>query len=149
MTLSPPARVLPPGLALAAVFVIVAMAGRCLAGPAPGEPGAGESARRMVNDRCPVMTDDFASPLHEVEYRGSVVRFCCRECVEQFEANPVPFLANVSHLPPEVAKAAIAEARGDPGWVGPALLAVTGLLAVWLAARAARGWRLRHPASTL
>lgn len=105
------------------------------AGPARAQATSGdEPARRVVNDRCPVMTDEFASPLHEVEFHGSLVRFCCHECVDRFEADPVPFLKNVPHLPPEVVRLAKGETRGN-GWMRPVLLTVAVLLACWVAVR--------------
>ncbi len=119
-------------LALAALFVfLVAAASPARPAPAsvPDEPD-----RRIVNDRCPVMTDEFASPLHEVDFRGSTVRFCCRDCVERFEADSLPFLKNIPHLPPEVVQAATADAH-NKGWTRPVFLSLAALLAVWVAAR--------------
>lgn len=128
-----------PGSALATLLLFLLAAAPCAAGQPPSA-ARDVPARRVVNDRCPVMTDDFASPLHEVEYRGSAVRFCCRECVDRFEADPVPFLKNLRHLPPEVVQAAIAESQ-DPRWTRPMLLGSATLLAVWVAVRL---WRRRH-----
>ena len=144
----------PLALALAVAVVLASSAGAAAAGtrsagheraalPDPADAGR---VPRVVNDRCPVMTGDFASPLHEVQYRGSTVRFCCRECVDRFEADPLPFLNRIPHLPPEVVEAAIAETRPAPTWVRPAGLALVAALVAWAAVRL-RAARHRHQTS--
>ncbi len=48
-----------------------------------------------VNTRCPVEPSEPASAEYEVTYRGKKVRFCCAGCMEEFQANPRPFLAGL------------------------------------------------------
>src|SRR5688500_9410168 len=58
-----------------------------------------EAERRLVNDRCPVMEDEPASPLCEVQFRGVAVRFCCSDCRETFTEDPAPYLSRLPQLP--------------------------------------------------
>ena len=44
--------------------------------------------RPLVNDRCPVMSDEFASPTQEITFHGAAVRFCCGKCKRRFEDEP-------------------------------------------------------------
>lgn len=77
----------------------------------PASPGlpATQSARRLVNDMCPVMPEEFASPQHEVSFRGVAVRLCCRTCREKFTANPEKYVARLPHV--RQASAAVPEPR--------------------------------------
>jgi hypothetical protein len=107
-----------------------------------------ESPRPLVNDRCPVMNDEFASPAQEINFHGALVRFCCGKCKRRFQDDPVPFLAHLPQLSPETMQAIVAEAQGAARaaavedrvdrWTRPLLLTAAGLLAAWLVIRIAR-----------
>jgi hypothetical protein len=109
-----------------------------------GPQAAGAS--RVVNDRCPVMADEFASPQHEIEFRGSAVRFCCDECKGKFLSVPAVYVTHLPHLPAETVQAVIAQAqrqtrteqadRWVDRWGRPALLGLAVLVAAGLSARA-------------
>src|SRR3712207_5808918 len=92
-----------PVVAAFTLVMACLIAGHPPAAPARAADAAAEPARRLVNDRCPVMTDEFTTPLHEITFRGVAVRFCCRECKERFLLNPDPYLANLPHVPPQTA----------------------------------------------
>ena len=98
-----PARLIASGKSLALLIVIL------LYSPRPAEADAGP-ATRPVNDRCPVMTDEAASPLHEITFHGAAVRFCCARCKDRFLLEPQAYLARLPHVPPE--------APADPGAPG-------------------------------
>ena len=105
----------------------------------------GESARPLVNDRCPVMPDEFASPTQEITFHGAAVRFCCGKCKGRFEDDPASFVARLPQLSPEVVRAVFAESQTAhraahaeavvDRWTRPALLTVAGLLTAWLVVR--------------
>src|SRR3712207_5958865 len=83
-------RVVNPG-----AWIVVALVGAC-AGASPADvaaapatapapaPAPAPAGNRVVNDRCPVMPDEPASPLQEVMFQGVPVRFCCDDCSERF-----------------------------------------------------------------
>lgn len=108
----------------------------------------GPSTDRLVNDRCPVMTEEFTSPLHELETGGVTVRFCCDKCRARFEDDPAPYLSHLPQVTPAVAQAIVAGNRANVSqtnakhwldrWMRPIFLAVAGLLSAWLIARIAR-----------
>src|SRR4051812_47953639 len=73
--------------------------------------GAGETtgpSERLVNDRCPVMTDEFTSPLHELQTGGVTVRFCCDKCRARFEDDPAPYLSHLPQVTPAAAQLILA-----------------------------------------
>ena len=130
------------------VMAVVAAAG------ASDDATDGESARPLVNDRCPVMSDEFASPTQEITFHGVSVRFCCGKCKRRFEDDPATFVARLPQLSPEVVeavmvesqeahRAAHAEALVDR-WTRPLLLTAAGLLTGWLLVRL---YRRRPPAN--
>jgi hypothetical protein len=109
---------------------------------------AAEPSARMVNDHCPVMQDEPASPQHEVQFRGYAVRFCCDKCKDKFADDPVPYLSYLPQLPSATIYAAVADAqrkahgRQAAGfvdrWFEPAVLAAATLLAGLVALRVIR-----------
>ena len=111
---------------------------------AAGSAG-GEAPRPLVNDRCPVMPDEFASPTQEITFRGIAVRFCCGKCKRRFEDDPAAFVARLPQLAPEVVQAVMAEsqdarrtARAEAAvdrWTRPALLTAAGAITAWLLVR--------------
>ena len=114
----------------------------------------GEPERRLVNDRCPVMEDEPASPVYEVQFRGVAVRFCCSDCQEKFAAKPTSYLSHLPQLSADTlqpaafdaqqhARAEWAASRVDR-WRRPVLLAVAGLIAGLLVLRIVRRNRLAH-----
>lgn len=127
--------------------LVVGLSG--LSGNVAAEDGA---PHRVVNDRCPVMADEFASPLHEIPFAGVTVRFCCDKCRNQFVAEPLQYVSRLPQLPPEMVQAMISggqdqgqsarAARWVDRWVGPLFLGMVTLLAGWLIFRIAR--RPRH-----
>src|SRR5687768_14533284 len=73
------------------------------------------TGERLVNDRCPVMTDEPATPRHETQFQGVWVRFCCDECKEKFAADPAQYLAHVPQLSAASAQAMEAAALREAG----------------------------------
>lgn len=90
--------------ALVAIFLLTASGAPAVA-PAATQASHGGPAGRLVNDMCPVMPDEFASPHHEVTVRGVTVRLCCRTCREKFTAEPEKYLHRLGHVPPVPAAA--------------------------------------------
>jgi hypothetical protein len=58
------------------------------------------SQPQVVNDICPVTTEEQATALHEVVFRGVPVRFCCTRCKNKFLLDPQPYLKHLPHVPP-------------------------------------------------
>jgi hypothetical protein len=114
----------------------------------------GEAERRLVNDLCPVMEDEPASPLCEVQFRGVAVRFCCSDCRETFTEDPAPYLSRLPQLPAAMFQPASfdpyehASVEWAAGWVDrwarPVLLILAGLIACLLVLRIVRRTRLAH-----
>lgn len=139
------------GRTVVAIFSRLTILAVCMAATA-GD--VGEPSRRLVNDRCPVTTDEFASPLHEIQFKGVAVRFCCAKCQRRFQENPEAYLAHLPQLSPAAAQAAAAEVQGDAlarhdartahaegfvdRWFRPLLASLAVLIAGWLALRLAR-----------
>src|SRR5918997_1037747 len=72
------------------------LAATLVAARAGGEVG---QPPRLVNDLCPVMTDEPASPQYEVQFRGAAVRFCCSDCRETFTEDPSRYVSRLPQLP--------------------------------------------------
>jgi hypothetical protein len=122
--------------------------------PAPADPTtapSGEPERRLVNDRCPVMDDEPASPLHEVQFRGVAVRFCCSDCADTFAESPAPYLSRLPQLPVAAMQGSVSDseqhARAErtagriDRWARPVLLLLACLIAVLLVLRVVRRTR--------
>jgi YHS domain-containing protein len=118
----------------------------------------GTTAWRVVNDHCPVMSEEFASPQHEIEFHGSAVRFCCDECKGKFLSDPAAYVSHLPHLPAATVQAVIAQSqrqtrteqanRWVERWSRPALLGLAVLVAVGLSARALFRTRRYDPPAT-
>ena len=122
--------------------------------PVPGAAeGDGEAALPLVNDRCPVMSDEFTSPTQEITFHGVAVRFCCGMCKRRFEDDPAAFVARLPQLSPDVIATVMVESQNAQRtaraeavverWTRPLLLTVAGLLTAWLLVRLYR----RRPAA--
>src|ERR1700712_2047092 len=74
-------------------------------------PSTPQAALPTVNDRCPVMKGEFATPLHEIQYGGVAVRFCCEECRDRFLSDPVPYLADLPQMPLATVHAIVAQSQ--------------------------------------
>lgn len=91
-----------------------------------------------VNSVCPVIQDRPASAEHSVIYKGREVRFCCSECVIEFNRNPeiyenvLPQLQNLS------LRARLQIFMGDHGGVLLGSILLTVLIGL-------RVYRLKHP----
>ena len=119
---------------------------------------AEEPERRLVNDHCPVMVDEFASPMHEVEFRGATVRFCCSDCKETFTEDPSPYLSRL----PQLAGVSISESVAGPShnadaermlawidrWGVPVLVLLAGFAAAMLVRRIVRRTHRVHETDT-
>lgn len=141
---------------LTAAWVIACCALAGLARAAAATNTAPAAARPLANDRCPVMRDEFATPTHEAQFHGKVVRFCCDDCRERFAEDPGPYL-------PRLPQFTSAEVNGivsgwhDAGrlmradtwadrWSQPLFLSAAAAIAVWLAVRVTRRLRAAtHP----
>lgn len=61
-----------------------------------------EAAADEINVMCPVLQDQEATSDYSVVYKGKEIRFCCSECVMEFEKHPeiyenvLPQLQNIS-----------------------------------------------------
>src|SRR4051812_28703574 len=89
----------PPSRWLNTILVmLLASLGVCRAATPASGPGA--STGQLVNDLCPVLPEELASPAHELIFRGVPDRFCCRECKERFIQNPAAYLPRLPHVPP-------------------------------------------------
>jgi hypothetical protein len=112
------------------------------------------ASRPLVNERCPVTIEEFATPSHEIRWSNYSVRFCCEKCQQRFENAPAAYVANLPQLPPDVVERTIVDIRGDAGhaqltssidrWTRPVLLTLASLILLWLVTRVVR----RHAAGT-
>src|SRR3712207_1855203 len=93
-SLTRPLLLLPTALAVAVVAAAVVAA----RARAETEAGADNVPRRLVNDGCPVMVGEPASPLCEMQFRGATVRFCCSDCKDDFTEDPTPYLSRLPQL---------------------------------------------------
>ncbi len=50
----------------------------------------------VLNEWCPVLTDQKADPSITTTYRGQTIAFCCDRCLAKFKADPEKYL---EHLP--------------------------------------------------
>src|SRR4051812_5838920 len=69
---------------------------------------------QLGNSNCPVRTDQIAAKDFVRDHRGQKVYFCCRECMELFAQDPLPYLKNLPRQSPQVTE------EGDGaviGWV--------------------------------
>ena len=117
------------------------------------------ASRPLVNERCPVTVEEFATPSHEIRWGEYSVRFCCEKCEGRFQADPASYVANLPQLPPEVVEKAILDSHGDAWhtqaaaqverWTQAVLLALAGLIGAWLFVRTVRRQRGQglHPSS--
>lgn len=113
------------------------------------------AARPLVNERCPVTIDEFATPSHEIRWADYSVRFCCEKCQRRFEADPATYVTNLPQLPPELVEQAILDSHGGARharaasrieqWTQPVLLAIVGLIVLWLIVRIGRRRSGRPP----
>lgn len=77
---------------LAVVAAVVVTCAWCVA--ATGQ----QTSPRSVNEFCPVMTEEKASPEFTTGFEGLVIGFCCDTCLSKFQANPSRYAARVVHL---------------------------------------------------
>lgn len=54
--------------------------------------------RQPVNEFCPVMTEEKASPEFTTSFEDQVIGFCCDKCLSKFQANPSRYAARVAQL---------------------------------------------------
>src|SRR5687767_1634517 len=86
---------------------------RGLAGVAfAADASSSAPATRPVNDRCPVMPGESASPAQEIVFRGAAVRFCCWKCKDRFLLDPQAYVARLPHVPAATVGAAETLAAG-------------------------------------
>jgi len=64
--------------------------------------------QQILNEWCPVMTDEKADPAFTITYQGKEIRFCCDRCIAKFRANPNKYLDRL----PQFAAAEPASASG-------------------------------------
>ncbi len=57
---------------------------------------------RMINEWCPVMTEEKIDPAITIEYRGKTIGLCCDTCLKKFRANPAKYESRL----PQFAEAA-------------------------------------------
>jgi hypothetical protein len=139
------------GIAGGLALLILATATTTAPAKAAGAPAA---SRPLVNQRCPVTTDEFSTPSHELQFQGVAVRFCCDKCAQRFLLDPANYVSALPQFTPEMIERTVAAAHGhalasmpEPWiarWLGPIALAVAGAVVAWLVARIVR----RGPMST-
>jgi hypothetical protein len=126
----------------------------------PATAGAADlpASRPLVNERCPVTIEEFSTPSHEVRWNDYSVRFCCEKCQARFERNPALYVANLPQVPPEVVEQTILAVHGGGGdperahqvansierWTRPVMIALAGVILLWLMVRIGRR-HLRQP----
>jgi YHS domain-containing protein len=59
---------------------------------------ASPCAAEVSNEFCPVMPTRKATDRHTAVYEGKEVRFCCSECIKEFEENPQVYVSLVPQL---------------------------------------------------
>ena len=92
------------------------------------------------NVMCPVLQDQAASTDHALVYKGKEIRFCCSECVMEFEKNPEIYENALPQLQNINLRAKLQLFMGDHGGlvIGGFLLAVLVALRIY---------RMRNPVS--
>ncbi len=68
----------------------------------------------VLNEWCPVMTDEKIDPAITIEYRGKTVALCCDTCVKKFRANPAKYESRL----PQFKEAASATEGASHGATG-------------------------------
>jgi YHS domain-containing protein len=72
---------------------IVMAAEKHKAGPSTRPSAATQAAKKPVNKFCAVEGKDHEiDPKVTVVYKGKVIGFCCRDCVEEFEKDPEKYV---------------------------------------------------------
>ena len=54
-----------------------------------------EASETLVNEYCPVTTDEKVDPTIFVEYQSQRVLFCCQRCKKKFLENPAAYIGNL------------------------------------------------------
>lgn len=67
-----------------------------------------QNGEELINEYCPVMPDEKASPSITVEYEGKTVNLCCKMCRRMFTENPEEYL---DQLPQFVAAMTLPESE--------------------------------------
>ncbi len=62
---------------------------------APIRAQDGGDAQEPLNPTCPVMEGEKVDPEIFIDFQGKRIWFCCDSCVEEFEAAPDAYLANL------------------------------------------------------
>jgi YHS domain-containing protein len=55
-------------------------------------------AGKPINKKCPVKTDEAASPDFTATYQGKTLGFCCNDCKDSFEAKPADYAPKIPEL---------------------------------------------------
>lgn len=79
-----------PRLAVAALFGVTCI--WCTAAATQ------QAAGQPVNEFCPVMTEERASPEFTTSFEGQDIGFCCDKCLAKFEANPGRYAGRLGEL---------------------------------------------------
>lgn len=81
-------------VALLATAAVVMAADKPRRGPATRPSAAAtQAAAKPVNKYCAVEGKDHEiDPKVTVIYKGKVIGFCCRDCVEEFEKDPEKYM---------------------------------------------------------
>lgn len=78
---------------LFAFVMLLLSAGAGWGQSSPSDTPGGDAG--PVNAMCPVMPDEPIDPRFTVIYDGKSIGLCCRKCRTKFEADPVPYIANL------------------------------------------------------
>lgn len=77
----------------------------------------------QFNRMCPVLTDELALAEIAIQYKGKTVRFCCNECVAEFQKHPEIYEGSLPQLLNRTWVDRIATAlKGGVSWVVITLL---------------------------
>ena len=101
---------------------------------------ATSAAEADVNVMCPVLQDREATADYVITHKGKEIRFCCSECVMEFEQNPAIYENAVPQLQDLPLRNRIQLFLGDYG----GLLTGSGLLALLIGLRV---YRVKNPSS--
>ena len=91
-----------------------------------------------INRMCPVLQDRAASSDYAVTYKGKEIRFCCSECVTEFESNPEIYENAVPQLQDLPLRHQIQLFLGDYGGMSIAAILLITLIGL-------RIYRWKHP----
>jgi uncharacterized membrane protein/YHS domain-containing protein len=74
---------------------------------------SGSVRAKLVNQYCPVISEEKADPGITIDYRGQTIAFCCDRCLARFNADPGKYLANLPQFVCTASSAAVGKGQED------------------------------------